>query len=225
MQFPSLTNPVRDEDEFGKSLPMRIAEYIAKGILEGRYTTGERLKEEELARLFNTSRAPVREALYILQLQGLVERVPRRGTIVKEYTRKELRELYEVRLGLESMAMDRLIERWTPHVRSRFETVLHRMSLALARKDSEDYARLNDEFHQLVFEYAENEVLWRLYRQLKNLLVAVLQMSTQDLGQIRASLEEHQAIVRALDEGRFDDAKRLLMENVRHGMDRALQSR
>ena len=163
--------------------------------------------------------------MYILQLQGLVERVPRRGTIVKEYTQKELRELYEVRLGLESMAMDRLIERWTPHVRSRFEAVLYRMSLALARKDSEDYARLNDEFHQLVFEYAENEVLWRLYRQLKNLLVAVLQMSTQDLGQIRASLEEHQAIVRALDERRFDDAKRLLMENVRHGMDRALQSR
>jgi DNA-binding GntR family transcriptional regulator len=225
MQFSAFSGATGEEDDIGKSLPMRIAEYIAKGILEGRYRTGERLKEEELAQLFNTSRSPVREALYMLQLEGLVERLPRRGTVVKEYTRKELRELYEVRLGLESMAMDRLVSRWTPQVQQRFEAVIAQMEETLARADAEAYAQLNDAFHQLIFEHADNSVLWRMYRQLKNLLIAMLQLSTQDVALMRASLKEHRGIVEALAKGRFEDAKQLLLENVRHGMDRALEAR
>ncbi|MBX6353664.1 MAG: GntR family transcriptional regulator [Thermoflavifilum sp.] len=225
MQFSAFMTVRGEEDEIGKSLPMRIAEYIARGILEGRFATGERLKEEELAATFNTSRSPVREALYMLQLEGLVERLPRRGTVVKAYTQKELRELYEVRLGLEAMAMDRLVQRWTPQVERRFRRVLQDMEEALASVDAEAYARLNDDFHQLIFEHADNSVLWRMYRQLKNLLIAVLQLSTQDVEQMRMSLEEHRGIVDVLASGRFDEAKALLLENVRHGMDRALRTR
>jgi DNA-binding GntR family transcriptional regulator len=179
-----------NQPEFGKSLPMQIAEYIARKIFQGDLQIGERLKEEELSELFQTSRA--------LQIEGLVERLPRRGTIVKAYTDKELRELYEVRLGLEKMAMEAVQQSWCAESRRKFDEVLQNMELALNQEDAEEYARLNDLFHQLLFQLADNSILWRMYRQLKNVLIAMLQLSTQEIAQMRVSYREHAEIVRAL---------------------------
>ncbi|MCL6597790.1 MAG: GntR family transcriptional regulator [Alicyclobacillus macrosporangiidus] len=211
--------------EFGKSLPQQIADYIATEILQGRFRPGERLKEEDLAAKFQTSRAPVREALYLLQIDGLVERQPRRGTVVKAYTEKEIRELYEVRQGLEQIAVERLRHAWSRRAAERFHTVLADMEQALADSDAEAYSESNEAFHELIFDLAGNEVLLRLYRQLQNLLRLLLRLSTQEAAQMRASYEEHRAIVAALERGDFEEAKRVLAQNVDHGLHRALGTR
>ncbi|WP_309520700.1 GntR family transcriptional regulator [Peribacillus frigoritolerans] len=67
---------------FGESLPQQIAKHILKKIIEGEIEAGEKIVEEDISKELNTSRAPVREALYLLQVDGIVERMPRRGTIV-----------------------------------------------------------------------------------------------------------------------------------------------
>lgn len=218
--FPSLF----DEPEFGKSLPMQIAQYIAREIFVGHFATGKHLKEEELAEHFHTSRAPVREAMYLLQVEGLVERLPRRGTVVKEYTNNELRELYDVRLGLECTAIDKLAQCWNEETSARFVDVLGQMGKAVSAGDAAMYAHLNDTFHKLFVQCAGNKMLWRIYRQMNNLLIILLQVSTQEVVQMQTSYVEHQAIVQALQQADFALAKDLLGQHVRHGMDRALQS-
>ncbi|MCL6517177.1 GntR family transcriptional regulator [Alicyclobacillus sp.] len=213
------------ESAFGKSLPQQIADFIATEILQGRLHPGDRLKEEELAEKFQTSRAPVREALYLLQIDGLVERQPRRGTVVKAYTQKEIRELYEVRQGLELIAVERLRQVWNRQAAQRFHAVLADMERALANADAEAYSESNEAFHELMFDLAGNEVLLRLYRQLQNLLRLLLRLSTQEPAQMRASYEEHRAIVAALERGDFEEARRVLADNVNHGLHRALGTR
>jgi len=218
-------SPSSESEGFGKQLPMQIAEYIAGEIFSGRFKPGDRLKEEGLADKFRTSRAPVREALYLLHIDGLVDRLPRRGTVVREYTEKEVQELYEVRLGLEQLAIDRLANRWTDDGYQQFMLLLQDMSTAVSEADIEQYGKCNALFHQLLFKLADSEILWRLYRQLTNPLIALIQISTQQKPQMQQSYGEHEQIVQALQARQFSRAKELLAENVRHGLNRAIQTR
>ena len=89
------------------SFPERIAQVLADEIVERTLLSGERLQEQKLAERFGTSRAPIREALYLLVREGLVERVPRRGAVVKRYSAREIRELYKIRVNLEELALER----------------------------------------------------------------------------------------------------------------------
>jgi len=95
-------------------LPLQIAERIGAGIVEERYTAGERLKEVELAALFDVSRATIREALRILEKRGLVHIEPQHGAHVTELSSKELQDLFEVRAVLLGFAARRLAELVTP---------------------------------------------------------------------------------------------------------------
>ncbi|UOF88645.1 GntR family transcriptional regulator [Fodinisporobacter ferrooxydans] len=218
-------SPISARQELGKPLPEQIANFIAEKIFRGDYQPGERLKEEELANLFKTSRAPVRESLYLLQIDGLVERLPRRGTVVKEYTNKEIQELYEVRLGLEQLAIDKLAFSWNDDAHQQFLAILSEMKTALKDFDTISYASHNAKFHKLLFKLAGNEILSRLYQQLGNPLTALLHLSVYKQEHMESSYHEHEEIVRALHDKRFQLAKELISQNVNHGMNRAMQLR
>src|SRR5437867_6791605 len=82
-------------------------ELIRQAILDGRLEPGSRLKEEELARELGISRTPVREALLMLQAEGLVDAVPNRGAMVRVHTPEDLDDLYQLRALLEGYAARR----------------------------------------------------------------------------------------------------------------------
>ena len=85
------------------SLSEEVAEYLLTQLLvSDQYPCGTFIREEEVARLLNISRAPVREALRILDSQGLVKSIPRRGALVIEYSEEDVAELYDIRFALES---------------------------------------------------------------------------------------------------------------------------
>jgi len=109
-----------------------IARRITEAIVSGQLPPGARLNELHLARNFGTSRAPVREAARLLESQGLVQASPRRGFFVRTLTPSDLREIYELRIGLESFAAE----------------------LALARIGSEDIATLKRQV-DLMFTLAD----------------------------------------------------------------------
>src|SRR2546421_13031594 len=82
-------------------------ELIRQAILDGRLEPGSRLKEEELARELGISRTPVREALLVLQAEGLVDAVPNRGAVVRSHDANDLEDLYQLRALLEGYAARR----------------------------------------------------------------------------------------------------------------------
>lgn len=217
--------PTEAEVQLADSLPTQIAEWLAERIFKGEIKAEDRLKEEELATLFQTSRAPVREALYLLQVEGLVERLPRRGTVVRAYSEEDIRDLYEVRATLELSAVERLKERWSKRAEAAFTRVLEGMNQAVEARDSKHYSECNTEFHDLLFKFADSKILHRLYLQLGHPLKYLLQSSTQTPEQMHASCDEHQKIVHFFTNGQFDQAKNLLSENVRHGLSRVIELR
>src|SRR3954451_16460476 len=81
-----------------------VGDRIRSRILNGKFLPGSRLVERDLAAEFQVSRSPVREALRNLDKEGLVEKLPTRGIIVKALTRREIFEIFDIREALEGMA-------------------------------------------------------------------------------------------------------------------------
>ena len=82
-------------------------EVIREAIIDGRLAPGERLKEEELARELGLSRTPIREALAVLQAEGLVDTAPNQGATVRAHDAEDLDDLYRLRALLEGYAAGR----------------------------------------------------------------------------------------------------------------------
>src|SRR5262245_420613 len=87
-----------------ESTSARLRTLILQRIIDGQYPPGHRLKELQLAREFNTSQAPVREALRELEATGAIESEPHRGSRVRTVSERELGEAYQVRAVLEQLA-------------------------------------------------------------------------------------------------------------------------
>lgn len=115
--------------DFSKNaLSNLIAEHIAEQIITGELKPGQKLIENDYAAEYGTSRAPVREAFYLLTIEGLVERIPRKGTVVKGYTEEEIYDLLEIRILLESLAMKRIMKHGIDSsVMEEMEQILHEM--------------------------------------------------------------------------------------------------
>src|SRR5690349_11978372 len=95
-------------------LHKEIATAIRNAILKGELRPGERLIEGELAERLGVSRAPLREALKQLIAEGLLVNVSRRGTTVIELTEKDIREIFSLRMALESLAVELITPTITP---------------------------------------------------------------------------------------------------------------
>ena len=90
--------------KFQVSLVEQIENYLTNAIIEGRLKTGDRLVESELQRKLGVSRTPIREAFRILEKNGLIITIPRKGAYIREITLKDIKENFPVRAWLEGLA-------------------------------------------------------------------------------------------------------------------------
>ncbi|HSL00720.1 MAG TPA: GntR family transcriptional regulator [Rubrobacteraceae bacterium] len=217
--------PARAEDPtFGLSLPQQIAKVIAGEIVERELPFGERLPELDLAARFGTSRAPIREALYILAQEGLVERTPRRGAVVRQFDTREIEELYQVRALLESLALEYIFNEPDDAQRTALVSALEQVVRTMkdARKDTKRYHALNFEFHKTILEVAGRELLLNLYRQIEGPLKVFLRLSLETPGAVALSLDEHRKLLDAIARGDLNLASNILANHDRDGMQRAI---
>src|SRR5699024_10140024 len=87
------------------TIAKEMAASIATRIAEGEFQPGERLIEKDLTHHYNVSRSPVREALFILENQGIIEKIPRKGVKVRDITHKEINDLYDIVYNLIELAL------------------------------------------------------------------------------------------------------------------------
>ena len=140
----------------------RIRDVLVARILDGTYPAGMQLKELSLAREFNVSQAPLREALRELEGTGLVTSERYRGTRVRGADSLEMRESYELRLMMEA----RSIERGLPlsaATAEKLQTCVTNMSASAAHGDSEQYIDWALSFHRGLVEMGGNGIFLKLW--------------------------------------------------------------
>ncbi|OLS36549.1 GntR family transcriptional regulator [Alkalihalophilus pseudofirmus] len=195
------------------SLSTQIAKKITQQIISGELQPGEKLSEYMYADEFGTSRAPVREALYLLTIEGLVERIPRKGALVKGYSPSEIFDLLEIRTMLEELAMKRIKERGVQSIS------LERMNLLLDKmykeEDSRAYTHLNHDFHMCLIEMSGSEIISKMYERLEMPLLSIQNMSFSASGNIEKSIKEHKLLLQLLQENQVEVALELLNKHNR----------
>lgn len=150
------------------SLRDRIVTAIRDAIIQGKFKPGEKVPEQELAEQLGVSRTPLREAIRILEQQGLLETRPKNGTFIAKVDRREARDGLLVRTALEELAVRQGIERMGPgqwdELCEQLEGLLHGMSEAVRRGDPVTATELDIEWHTVLIHAAENRYLSQAWR-------------------------------------------------------------
>jgi DNA-binding GntR family transcriptional regulator len=207
----SLGNSKRLGDDY-RSLHGRVIEELRQAILSRRLKPGERLVEGRLADELGVSRNPVREAIRVLESEGLVEVTARRGASVVTMTDEEARETIEVRALLEGQNARLAARRREESIIKRIAAVLKQGNEAVAARRYNLLSDLNQQFHHELAEAGRNRVLADLLRRLRE-RTAMLFAPTDPVRQAR-TWDEHAAILRAIIAGDERAAATLAAEHV-----------
>ncbi|GAB4167109.1 MAG: GntR family transcriptional regulator [Thalassobaculales bacterium] len=185
------------------SIVDQIRRGIADDIVTGRLPPGARLEELALARQFNASRTPVREALRQLSATGLVQIRLRKGVIVTDIDQDELGELFEALGQIEAVCARLAAKRMSLSERKELELLHAESSVAMTARDRDAYAVLNHRFHRIIAERAHNRPLRdtaeALALRLQPYRNAAFRSPSGGAGdRIESSFREHAAIVAAI---------------------------
>jgi DNA-binding GntR family transcriptional regulator len=205
-----------------QSLTSVLQHEIEKLVLSGSFRSGQRLNEKQLAERFNVSRGPVREACRALAKMGLLELVPNRGVLVRQISRREAAELYDVRATLFGLAARILSERITPAQIKLLDDLLDRMDAAAATRSLDAYYPLNLKFHESILEFSENQRLIDDYFRLIKELHLFRARGLLHGGGLEVSNSEHRQIVAALKSGDPVAAFETAFRHVQNGKARML---
>ena len=209
-------------------LAERVAQAIQARVVSGELPVGSWLRQGALAREFQVSRTPIREALQTLRARGIVELIPNRGARVRLPTFREIREAYDLRAELEGFAaelaadlvsqeqLDRLREAERLFERSVDEFAALRRQGADREHPRRSWLAANDLFHEVVQEASHNELLAATIGSLhraypRNLTWGVL----DDLRLLQQNAEQHRLIREAIEAGDGASARRLMAAHVR----------
>ncbi len=201
-----------------------IVEKLREDILAGRAPAGWRLVEWELTSRFAVSRGPVREALRRLGAEGLVEHQPHRGALVRRLSARDIRELFQVRVEMESLAARLAAEVDDPERRARFTEAI-RPILDNSARSAPEYLGENAAFHDAVMALAGNFQLRDLAMRL-NLPLIMAQVGdilTPEI--LRASVREHRAVATAISERDPDAAAAAMRAHLERAARIALERR
>jgi DNA-binding GntR family transcriptional regulator len=205
--------PVRDDAAEAGGMTHRIADAITAAIVERRLMPGTRLVEQQIADIFKVSRTLVRQALNQLSRDRLVTLEPARGACVAQPSVDEARQVFEVRLLLETAMVREIAAHITPPQIATLRDHLRSEREAVARTDVPGRTRLLADFHVVLARLLGNEVLAQILADLlsRSSLISLMYQSSHSAEQSQA---EHEGIVAALERGDADTAVALLHQHL-----------
>ncbi len=153
--------------KYSVSLVEQITEFLTNSIIEGHIKGEQRLGENELQRRFGVSRAPIRESFRILEKNGLVFNVPRKGTFVRKITQKDIEENFPVRASLESLAARLAISHLGPKDIEEMQLAFSKMTEAAKKQNFKSYLKYHLQFHEIFIHACKNDTLIKILENLR----------------------------------------------------------
>jgi len=181
------------------NLGLAIRDQIEEEMLNGGYSPGELLDEKALAQRYGVSRTPVREAIQLLETQGLVYRVPREGAFVAKLSTKDLLALLELLAYQEGLCAMLAARRLSPQGLESLRELVQRCDAAAQEEDVQRYARENLAFHEVLYASCRNEFLTREVRNLRRRSQLYRRNNFHQAGRMAESSADHRRILQAIE--------------------------
>ncbi len=196
-----------------RTLSDQVYHAVRARIMAGELAPGTFLREKDLESM-GVSRTPIREALGRLASEGFLERLPHRGFRVPEESLANLLELYPIVAALELLAGRLALDRFTPDDIARLRAFNARLAEARDRGDVRAMLDLNTAFHRLISERGGNRRLALLLDDLRSQLTRLELWYYSGRERTQRSIEEHEAIIEAIERGDRARALELLERNM-----------
>ncbi|MGY4688559.1 GntR family transcriptional regulator [Salibacterium sp. K-3] len=188
-------------------------------IIAGELKPGEVVSENSLANKYNSSRSPSREALRILQNEGLLE-LKRMGAEITGVSQKDIEELNDIRYLIESFAMKECAKRNNEELIAFLQFTVEKMKIAINNKDATELAIQDTAFHQAIIKASDHKRIYHLWTNIEKLIITALLIATENRftteteGTYKEFLvESHLNIVEAIMKGDFDEIEENLQEH------------
>jgi DNA-binding GntR family transcriptional regulator len=200
-----------------QSLAAQVADFIVDGIASGDYAFGQRLIETDLARQLEVSRVPIREALKMLEAQGILVVMPHRGAHVAEFDKLKIDRIREARVALERLAIPDALATFQsyPEKLQAMDELLVRMDHAVERQNWIEASKADLEFHRQICLASNNEIVITLWEALARHITIIFGRELNSEGGNPRLREQHNRILHLIRKG---DLARLHKELHRHVM-------
>ena len=172
---------------------------LKSAIQSRQFEPGQRMREAEIATWLGISRTPVRDALKLLESDGLLVAAPRRGLIIAELDQQQVAEIYALRSALEGLAARMAAQHASSAELSALVDVVERQAQAGPDDDPNALAELNRRFHQLIYGAARNRYLLDVLGSLESSLALLPGTTYSAAGRRDTAHAEHKAIVTAIE--------------------------
>ena len=180
------------------SLRERVFKSVRESILQGKYQSGDVLRETVIAKELNVSRTPVREAIRQLELEGLVHSIPNKETVVTGVSDEDVQDIFMIRSRLEGLAARRAAERMTEEELKEMREILELTEFYCNKKDIERIGELDHRFHDMVYKASKSKMMKQMLSDFHSYVQKTRMASLAIPGRIQGLLKEHTAIYEAL---------------------------
>jgi DNA-binding GntR family transcriptional regulator len=185
-------------------------------IIRGEMAPGSRIVERALCEKIDVSRTPLREALKLLEVEGLIELSQNKGARVISFTVTQARNLFEVIAGLESLAAELAVSRIKPEQLAAIEEMHRRMLEHYDRREKDPYFELNNAIHDLIVRASDNPELITMHASLMLRARRGRYMAILNPHRWREAVEEHEALMISLRERDAEQARRVWHTHLLH---------
>lgn len=189
-----------------------LAEYLREAILLGEFCPGQTLRLEEIAKRFDVSTTPVREALSDLADEGLVTIFPHRGATVTRFSPEDLQDIYEIRATLEAMAARLAVPCLSLETLASLQSIVEQIDNHSGELVT--LVKLNHEFHLTLYSASGRHHLCDLIKMLRYRTQHYLHAYISDLGGMPQAQVDHREVVEACKQGNADQAASVIYEHV-----------
>ncbi len=197
-------------------LPLRdvVFNTLRQAILKGELEPGERLMEITLANKLGVSRTPIREAIRKLELEGLVNMIPRKGAVVASISEKDMKDVLEVRITLEELAVSLAVKNMQQEDISQLCDAGKAFENAVIAKDIVNIVEADVAFHDVIYNKTGNKRLIQIINNLREQMYRYRLEYIKDARTHSILISEHNDIINCISRKDIEEAKKAVREHI-----------
>lgn len=197
-----------------KSIRQRIYDHLREQVLNGEIPPHQHLVETRIAKETGTSRTPIREALHSLELEGLIESIPRVGYVVKPIKREEVEEICEIRTAIEGVAAQWAMEKAPGKLIEELRGNISVSEQKAARGDPRAFVDMDAQFHEIIARLSGSKRLQELAQTLRRHMLRYRIQSIYLTENVVRAIGGHKGILAAIEKGNVEEVNMAIRSHI-----------
>lgn len=197
------------------SLKHQIMAEIRQSIFRGELMPNDKVTEMQFSEFFGVSRGPVREAMQLLVMEGLLVTTTYKETRVASITPKEVTELLvPIRVNIEVFALKNAYSSWDKEIFERFEEILHQMQRAETFNDTQLFSELDQRFHELIIRSSDMINIENIWNSVSNRIQLLFVYQNNQSMNLQSFIKSHRELIDVFKSEKLDKSVQKLQDHI-----------